>query len=365
MSQRDRAPVAMSALGPEAARVRDRALALGFHAVGFAAATTPLGVDFERFQQFLRRGMHGQMAYLAEHEAVRERVDGPEILAGAATVICVARRYHRAQEDESTDPAVARLIARYARGRDYHSLLKKRLRQLADFVCSLAPGVRARSLCDTAPLLERAWAVRAGLGFVGKNGLLIVPGQGSYVLLGEVVTSKQLELPASPPVAEQCGPCQLCVDACPTGALVAPFVLDPRRCIAYATIEARADPPPEVAVALDERLFGCDRCQEVCPHNDVEAPPRQDTEPFRPAARWRDLALADLLALDDEAWRELARGTALRRLSHRQLVRNVLFLAAARWRRGDEAARRVLERAKGHRTDCIRELAERVWPEGR
>src|SRR6185369_15160112 len=190
---------------------------------------------------------------LADHAETRRRLDGADIIAGARSVICVGRRYARSREAEERDPPLARGIARYARGQDCHVFLRKKLRQLAAFVRTLGPSVDARAFCDTEPVLERAWAARAGIGFVGKNGLVITPGQGSYQILGEVVTT--LALVPDTPIAERCGACTRCLDACPTGAFAAPFVLDPRRCIAYLTIEAKDAPPPDLAEAIGEHLF--------------------------------------------------------------------------------------------------------------
>src|SRR5450432_3921538 len=203
------------------ARVREAARALGFDAVGIARADTPLDADYERYRAFIGEGMHGEMDWLKENGEVRRRVDTDAILAGAKSVVCVASRYARTREDEASDPETARTIARYARGRDYHNGLRKKLRRLAAFVRRLGTAeapVHARPLVDDAPVLERAWAARAGLGFVGKNGLLIVPGQGSLVLLGEVVTT--LSLAADEPMTERCGTCTRCLDACPTQAFV-------------------------------------------------------------------------------------------------------------------------------------------------
>ena len=221
---------------------------------------------------------------------MRERVDTDAILEGAKSVVCVARRYQRAPAEEAKDPPFARLLARYARGRDYHTVTRRKLRQLAAFLRSLgtpdAP-VRARPMVDDAPVLERAWAARAGLGFVGKNGLLIVPGQGSFVLLGEVVTS--LALTPDAPIGERCGACTRCLDACPTGAFPRPFVLDPRRCIAYLTIEHASAIPEPLRAAIGDHLFGCDDCQTVCPFNHSTRPRlREATRPFEPHARWRE-----------------------------------------------------------------------------
>jgi epoxyqueuosine reductase len=311
--------------GSPAERIRARARALGFHAVGFARAE-PLELDHARYLDFVARGMHGDMGYLADNAAVRREVATPDILAGARTVICLARRYDRGPEDEARDPPLAQRIARYARGRDYHVFLKKRLMKLAAFVRAMAPGVDARALCDTAPLLERAWAARAGLGFIGKNGLLIIPGQGSFCLLGEVVTTLAVD-EVGQPIGERCGSCRACLDACPTQAFAAPFVLDPRRCLAYLTIEARSTPAPEVAEAVGEHLFGCDDCQSACPYNRVAPPPAADTAPFRPLPVWSRVGLDELASLDEEGFVALAAGSPVRRATRAGLARNAALVA--------------------------------------
>jgi epoxyqueuosine reductase len=336
--------------------VRDKARELGFDVVGIARADEPLGVEHDRYRDFIARGMHGAMGYLAEHTEVRRRLDTPDILSGARSIICVGCRYHRPAEQEDRDPKLARGIARYARGQDYHGFLKKRLRRLAAFVRSLAPGVAARPLCDIEPVMERVWAARAGLGFVGKHGLLITPGQGSYQLLGEVVTT--LELIADTPMAERCGSCTRCLDACPTSAFVAPFVLDPRRCIAYLTIEQRQAPQEELREAIGEHLFGCDACQEVCPWNRTAAPPLEQTEPFHPHARWEDLGLDDLTGLDETRWAEIAIGTPLRRPGRSGIARNAVIVAQNRLRHDpdDAEARRAIELARGHDDPMVRDL---------
>src|SRR5215469_1238298 len=213
--------------------------------------------------------MHGEMGFLAQHRAARARMDGDEVLCGAKSVVCVARRYQRPPALERNDPETSRSIARYARGRDYHRFMRRRLRRLATLLRSFGSPdrpVHARPMCDDAPVLERAWAARAGLGFVGKNGLLIVPGAGSMVLLGEVVTTLELR-PTGQPIAERCGSCTRCLDACPTSAFERPFVLDPRRCVSYLTIEHRSAIPVHLRAGVGEHLFGCDDCQTVCPFN--------------------------------------------------------------------------------------------------
>ncbi|MFO0660598.1 MAG: QueG-associated DUF1730 domain-containing protein [Polyangiaceae bacterium] len=196
------------------AAIRERAQSLGFDAVGFARADIALDEEHAHYLEFLERGMHGSMDWLARSADVRHRLDTPDILEGAKSVICLARRYARPDEQhEAPEGSLAHGIARYARGRDYHTGLRDRVRKLAAFVRTLGPDVQARPMVDTAPVLERAWAARSGMGFVGKHGLLIVPGQGSYSLLAEVVTT--LDLPPDEPISQRCGSCTRCLDACP------------------------------------------------------------------------------------------------------------------------------------------------------
>jgi epoxyqueuosine reductase len=337
--------------------VRAKALALGFDAVGIARADVALDEDFARYQAFVEAGMHGAMGYLAENAEARRRLDTADVLAGARSVVCLARRYQRTPEDEATDPDTARTIARYARGRDYHNGLRKKLRRLAAFLRTLGTPdlpVQARPLCDDAPILERVWAARAGLGFVGKNGLLIVPGQGSMVLLGEVVTT--LDLPPDEPMNERCGSCTRCLDACPTQAFPAPFVLDPRRCVSYLTIELRGPVPVVDREGVGEHLFGCDDCQTVCPFN-ASARPRaaSSTRPFRPLERWGSLDLAALVALDDAGWAQASLGTPVHRATREGLARNAAIVLG---NREDRAGRPALERAaREDPSSTVREAA--------
>jgi len=230
--------------------------------------------------------------------------------------------------------------------------------------------VRARPICDDAPILERAWAARAGLGFIGKNGLLIVPGQGSMVLLGEVVTT--LALAPGEPMTERCGSCTRCLDACPTDAFVRPFVLDPRRCIAYLTIEHRSEIADEFRAPIGEHLFGCDDCQTVCPFNASAKRAVATPSPFEPLACWTTLELTALLELreprepreprddgDDEAeqalWVRLA-GSPVRRATALGLARNAALVLG---NRGDVDALPALRRvASEHPSAMVRESAD-------
>ncbi|MDI1432209.1 tRNA epoxyqueuosine(34) reductase QueG [Polyangium sorediatum] len=343
-------------------RVRERAFELGFDVVGVARADEPLDVEHDRYRAFIEAGMHGTMQYLEEHVEERRRLDTEAILPGARSVVCVGRRYARSAEAEAHDPEVARGIARYARGQDYHLFLRKKLRRLAEFIRGLGPGIDARPLCDIEPLMERAWAARAGLGFVGKNGLVIVPGQGSFVMLGEVVTT--LVLTPGVPMHERCGACTRCLDACPTGAFPKPFVLDARKCISYLTIEQYEAPPEELRAAIGEHLFGCDVCQEVCPYNRTAPPPEARTQQFHPLPRWSEMRLSDLASIEEEAFPETTQGTPLRRARRGGLARNAAIVAANRLARDPagpsaEDDVRTLEQAAAHDDAAAREVG--VW----
>ena len=340
--------------------VRDHARAVGFDVVGVARADAPLAEDFARYQEYLGAGMNGEMRYLAEHAAVRERLDTDAILEGARSVVCLARRYQRSPAEEAEDPPFAQHLARYARGHDYHNVTRRKLRRLAVFLRSLGTAeapVQARPIVDDAPLLERAWAARAGLGFVGKNGMLIVPGEGSFVLLGEVVTT--LALTPGVPMAERCGTCTRCLDACPTRAFVRPFVLDARRCVAYLTIEHPGPVPEELRAGIGEHVFGCDDCQTVCPFNQSARPrPAAATRAFEPHARWCETEVVDLLRMDEPRWRALSQGSPVHRATADGLARNAAIVLGNAAPSEDPRSREALARAaEEHPSAMVREAA--------
>jgi epoxyqueuosine reductase len=315
--------------------IRAHARQLGLHRVGIARAEE-LTPEHERYLAFVAQGFHGAMAYLAENPAARRRVDTDAILADARSVVVCALAYHRGEEARDRAAAADGLgggtatgprgatIARYARGRDYHNFFRRKLRKLAAWLRRRVPGTEARPVVDTAPVLERAWAQRAGVGFVGKNGCVIAPGLGSYVLLGEVVTT--LELAPDAPLESRCGSCTRCLDACPTEAFVAPFVLDPRRCVSYLTIEQAGAIPVALRPGVADRLFGCDACQEVCPYNATAPPPAESTASFAPDPRWATLDVADVARLDEASFAALTAGSPLSRPGRAGLARNAVVV---------------------------------------
>ena len=328
-------------------RIRAAARALGFDAVGVAPAEPPPHAEF--LHEWLARGYAGEMAWLARRAAERE--DPRRVLAGARSVVVVGLVYdpgaaarEGAQGDGASRADSRATIARYAGGADYHDVLRERLERLEEAIAALAPGTRTRSYVDTGPVLERPLAARAGLGWIGKNTLLISPALGSYLFLGVVLTD--LALRPDAPEPDHCGSCRACLDACPTDAFVAPYVLDASRCLSYSTIELRGPIPEPLRAPQRDRVFGCDVCQEVCPWNLRTArrvPPdvggmRAALE-VRPA--WRAPRLDWLLALDEAAFREEAGGTALTRSRWRGLLRNALVAAG---NSADPSLRAALDR---------------------
>jgi epoxyqueuosine reductase len=341
-------------------RIRQRAFELGFDVVGVARADEPLGIEHERYRAFIDAGMHGSMQYLADNVEARRRLDTPFILEGARSVVCLGKVYARTVNDEKNDPPFAQTIARYARGQDYHGFVRKKVRKLAAFIRRLGPDVEARPLCDIEPILERTFATRAGLGFVGKNGLVIAPGKGSFMLLGEVVTT--LELVPDVPMTERCGSCTRCLDACPTNAFAAPFVLDPRKCISYFTIEDPGAPPAELREAIGEHFFGCDVCQDVCPYNRTSRPLSDPFDGFRPLERWNDMRLSDVATMDEDTFSRQTQGTPLSRPGRGGLARNAVLVAANRLvrRPADPDAdewRLTIQAASTHDDPVAREVA--------
>jgi len=319
-------------------RVKGLARALGFDLVGIAPAEPSVRTRF--LADWLAKGYGGELGFLARRAAERE--DPRLVLPGARSVIVTALVYERGPAEE---PAAGAGVARYARGDDYHEVLGSRLRSLADALAPLAGcSVRERVFVDTGPVMERAHAARAGLGWIGKNSCLIHPRLGSWLALGVVLCD--LALDPDEPEPDHCGSCRACLDACPTGAFPEPHVLDATRCLAYTTIELQGPIPPPLREAQGTRVFGCDVCQEVCPWNarprrELPADPLGLGARLAPRPEWRAPTLAWLLELDEDAWQRATLRSALRRARHRMLLRNALVAAG---NAGDPSLIAVVER---------------------
>jgi epoxyqueuosine reductase len=328
-------------------RLTARALELGFARLGVARAE-PLSVEAERLFAWLDAGRHGAMQYMRDTAEVRADPRHPGMLSSACSVIVLATPYARLEP--ARGPAPAR-VARYAQGRDYHNLLLKRARRLAELLRS--EGHAVRTGVDTLPIFERAWAQRAGLGFIGKNCCLIVPGLGSHVFLTALVTSAELAPDA--PIKERCGACRACLDACPTRAFVAERELDARRCISYLTIEQRGAIPEPLREGVGDWLFGCDVCQDVCPFNQTAGASARTSSAFAPDARWDEHAADALLGLDEAGFAAYAQGSALKRAGRDGIARNAAVVL------GNVGARRHLpllrEAAASHSSAVVREAA--------
>jgi epoxyqueuosine reductase len=306
--------------------IRDAALELGFARVGFCPIE-PFESASGALESWLAQGHHGEMAFMSG----QSRTDPRTLLPQARTLVVVALAYDRDGTGDASRPLVppsalspARRprgsVARYARGADYHGVMKERLRKLADRCADLSGrAVLARPCVDTAPLLEREAARRAGIGFSAKNTMLIAPGLGSYTLLGELLLD--VELTPSAPVVAGCGRCRLCLDACPTGAFVDAHTLDARRCISYLTIELKGPIPRELRRSIGRWVFGCDVCQEVCPFNQSPRPRAGDPD-LAPRPESTELDLVALLELGSAGHRRMQRKSALGRVSRARLQRN-------------------------------------------
>ncbi len=340
-----------------AERVRALAIEIGFDTVGFARADRSR--DADRFHAWLADGREADLAYM--RKTPERRTDPRNVLEGCRTVIVVTVG-HWFEDPERTAELPAR-FARYAKGRDYHKILEGMLKRLA---CALHEQVRReeepnselgdderhRWYVDHGPVLERAWAAEAGVGFVGKNAMLIDPRRGSWTTLGVLLTTAELEPDA--PVDEGCGTCRDCIPACPTGAIVGPGEVDARLCISYWTIEHRGVLPEEMRSAIGTRVFGCDDCQDVCPWNRFAQP--ATVADHRPRELFVDADLARLASLTWDEWDDATRGTAVRRVGYEGLLRNV---ACALGNTGDERARPHLDRLVTHESELVREHA--VW----
>ncbi|MEM7627651.1 MAG: tRNA epoxyqueuosine(34) reductase QueG [Planctomycetota bacterium] len=358
-----------------AARVLELAERQGFALAGIAPSQPSPRADAVR--AWVADGRHGSMAYLEANLDVR--LDPDQLLPGAKSVIAVCDAYHpgpagpeEATEGSTPKPARGK-VARYAWGDDYHKVLKQRLHALADGLTELLPGERFRSTVDTAPALERELAAAAGLGWQGKNTMLIHPRHGSYTLLGLIVTtaalptSEDLDFPgATVPAADHCANCTRCIDACPTDAIAAEgYSIDATRCVSYLTIEHRTPIDDALLPGVGDWLAGCDICQEVCPYNEagrrnpLPVHPRYDP---RPRELSRGLELSEVLSWTAEDRARAFRGSALKRIKLDMIRRNALIVAGNVLATREHAALRDAVRAcLEDEADLVRETARQVW----
>jgi epoxyqueuosine reductase len=291
--------------------VKRRATELGFDACGIAAAD-PIDPQ-NRLGEWLDRGYHGTMDWMNRTRELRQEVQRKR--PGTRSVIVVARNYYADRPAADRDTG---RVSRYAWGRDYHRVLRKPLRALAEMVDAMESGAESYCCIDSGPVMEKAWAVRAGIGWLGKNTLVLNNELGSWFFLATILTTVELEPDA--PIADQCGGCRLCLDACPTEALIEPQLLDATKCISYQTIENRGDVPEDIARDHDDWVFGCDVCQEVCPWN--RTPQITDETDFYPREGHANPDLELLENLNEQSFLEEFAGTPIMRAKQEGIKRN-------------------------------------------
>lgn len=294
-------------------RLKMKALELGLSGIGIARAEL-LNEEESHLREWFARGYHASMKWLERD--VEKRIDVTKVLPNAKSVICVAFNYYTPSQ-HSNSSALGK-ISRYAWGDDYHLVLTKRLEKLSEFIKSEIPGVEGKIYVDTGPVMEKAWAARAGIGWLGKHTNIITRKFGSWVFLGEILIDAQLEYDT--PMLDYCGKCTACIDACPTQAIVQPYVLDANKCISYLTIEHRNKLPQEHVLNFQNWIYGCDICQDVCPWNRFQ---KETEEPaFQPRKENVAPKLTELAEMSQEEFIRRFRRSPMKRTKHSGLTRN-------------------------------------------
>ena len=330
--------------------IRDKALVLGFDAVGFAAAGAD-PADKANLAQFLDRRLHGDMGWMARH--AERRVDPRALWPEARTVVAVAANY--APKGNPLATLVRRdraAISVYAQGRDYHDVLKKRLKRLAGWMAE-THACAVKVFVDTAPVMEKPLAARAGVGWQGKHTNLVSRDFGSWLFLGEVFTT--LELAPDGAMMDHCGSCDACRQACPTGALPEPYRIDPGRCISYLTIEHKGVIPEELRAAMGNRVYGCDDCLAACPWNRFAAPTAHSE--FLPRAELTAPRLAELAGLDAAAFRRIFASSPIKRTGRDRMLRNVLIAIGNCGNGAEPALADAARKLTGDPSALVREAA--------
>jgi epoxyqueuosine reductase len=296
--------------------IKQSALDLGFSFVGIAKARQ-LDEEAKRLEDWLNQGFHGEMSYMENH--FDKRIDPTKLVDGAKTVVTLMYNYYT---DEKPTDENAPKISKYAYGKDYHYVVKDKLKTLLALINEEIGEVSGRCFVDSAPVMERDWAKHSGMGWIGKNTLLINKQQGSFFFLAELIID--LELAPDAPTKDYCGTCTRCIDACPTDAIVEPYLVDGSKCISYFTIELKAAIPDEVKGKFENWMFGCDICQDVCPWNRFSK--RHNEPSFEPHADLLGLTKNDWEEVTEEVFKELFRKSAIKRTKFSGLKRNIEFL---------------------------------------
>jgi epoxyqueuosine reductase len=297
--------------------IREQAISLGFLQVSFAKAAE-MTEEARNLEKWLNKNYQGKMSYLENH--FDKRIDPRKLVEGAKTVISLSFNYFPAEQQRETD---APKLAKYAYGEDYHYVLKEKLHHLLALIKEKTGEINGRCFVDSAPVLERDWAKRSGLGWIGKNTMLISPQKGSFFFLAELILD--LELNYDAPISDFCGTCRRCIDACPTGSISEKgYLMDASKCISYLTIELRDEIPKEFTGKMENWAFGCDICQDVCPWNRFSKPHNEVA--FLPREGLLDMKRADWLEITEDLFKKVFKNSAVKRTKFSGLIRNLKFL---------------------------------------
>ena len=299
--------------------IKAKAKELGFEEVGIAKAEF-LEEEAPRLESWLNKNMHGQMSYMQNH--FDKRLDPRILVPGAKSVVSLLLNYYPSQKQvDDTAPK----ISKYAYGNDYHDVIKDKLNQILQFIKDTIGDVDGRVFVDSAPVLDKAWAKKSGLGWIGKNSNLINKQSGSFFFIAELISD--LELEADGPIKDYCGTCTKCIDACPTEAIVAPQIVDGSKCISYFTIELKDAIPADVKGKFDNWMFGCDVCQDVCPWNRFSKPHHEPQ--FNPANGLLEITKKEWLELTEETFKKVFKDSAVKRTKYNGLTRNIKFVTTS------------------------------------
>lgn len=294
--------------------IKTEAKSLGFNAFGVARCEKVDNAYMTGYRKWVEKSMHGTMNYMSENIELREN---PALLLDKCkSILMVALNYYPGKIQSENLPR----FSYYAYGRDYHKVIKQRLKKLLDFIKNIYPtDVNGRFFTDSAPIFERYWAKKAGLGWIGKNGMLIIPKMGSFFFLGTLLLD--IELQYDKETDNRCGNCSLCINKCPTGAIVSPSCIDSRKCISYLTIESKNDIPPDLSPLLGCNIYGCDICQIVCPWNRFASPTMIKDFEYRES--YLDLTIDEISNMDQMTFDEISKGSAIRRAGLEKLKKNI------------------------------------------
>jgi epoxyqueuosine reductase len=292
--------------------IKAEAERLGFDFCGIAKAEF-LEEEAPRLEQWLLQNMHGRMKYMENY--FDKRLDPRKLVDGARSVISLLYNYY----PDETLPDSSIKISKYAYGRDYHFVLKEKMKELMDFITANIGEVNGRAFVDSAPVLDKAWAKRSGLGWIGKNSNLVTTQQGSFLFIGELIVDLELEYDV--PIEDYCGTCTRCIDACPTEAIVKPYVVDGSKCISYFTIELKEEIPTEVKGKFEGWAFGCDICQDVCPWNRFSKPHKE--KQFEPNLQLKEMTHQDWSEITEDVFKKIFSHSAVKRTGYKGLKRNL------------------------------------------